>query len=256
MESVRLVGIVALVATACGRLSFSPSPDDAAAQGDGVDDTTDADIACGDRFELCDTFDDAIDTSLWNVEGSVTRDTIIKHRGESSLRMTVPAINAGEAVAAYVWHQGPPATTLSSLWMRAWMRISALPAGTNALELIALQQLSAQGDYVFVHAADTRLYHQFDDKNASAGAAPPIDTWFCMVWHVTLATTATGTSDFTSDVIPAMSLTGSITQSSPAIDIIAFGPYYAPTNVVVAQAAFDVWLDDVIVHGSQITCDD
>lgn len=257
---VRAAAGVAIIATACGRLGFSPSPADAVAldgaDSDEVDGAPDASVACGDQFALCDTFDDALDTAVWQVDGAVARDTTITHRGQSSLRMTVPAVNAGQEAFAYVWHQGAPVTTLPAVWVRAWMRISALPAGTNALELLALQQLSGQGDYVFVHAADTRLYHQFDNRNASAGVAPPIDTWFCMVWRVTFATNATGTADFTSDVIPAMSLMGSITQSSPPVDIIAIGPYYAPTNVNVAQPAFDVWVDDVIVHGSQLTCSD
>jgi hypothetical protein len=257
----RALGL-ALLSTACGRVGFAPNADATGLTDDVLadglpDGAGDAQFACSDVFALCDTFDDAaLDTSKWNVAGIIERDTAIKHRGSSSLRMTTPSVAASTEAHAYIWHQGAPITTSSTIWMRAWMRTDALPAGTNAVEMIALQQASALGNYVFVHAADTRLYDQFDNMSAQAGVAPPTDTWFCMVWKVVLSTSATGLSAFSSDVIPAMTVTGSITQGTPAIDVVAFGPYFAPTNVDVAQPGVSVWVDDVIVHTAQLTCND
>jgi hypothetical protein len=87
------------------------------------------------------------------------------------------------------------------------------------------------------------------------GGSVPTDSWFCLVFHVVFSTTATGSLDVTGDF--AAAITGTITNDAVMpVDMVGVGPYFSGTNVAVSQPAFDVWVDDVIVHGSPVTCSD
>lgn len=252
----------ALLASACGRFEFSPiTRDDSGGTGDDgsgpdPDATGDATSAACSAGFICDGFEGATIDPVWTVFGDVTPDTTIARRGTSSLKMNLPATAANTQVVSFITHTGPNITNATSLWMRAWFRMSLLPASTNALEILAVVQTGNQGDYIFIRAANTELYHQFNTDGAGSGQAPPINTWFCLNWNLTLATTTTGSSFVTSDVIPAFQLTNSVTQGTPVLDRLSIGPYYSANNNDVGTAAFDMWVDDVIVSASPTTCAD
>lgn len=250
------------IAPACGRLQFAPVAGDATGADSRDDAERDANgdgaaATCPPSVLLCDLFDDTFDTVIWDDNsGTFNVDTTVARRGASSLRFSIATTPANTQVGSYISHTGPEIGTATALWIRAWFRLSALPAATNALEIMAVQRNGALGNFVFVRSDNTELYHQIDFANGAAGVAPPVNTWFCLAWKLTFATTNTGSSEVTSDVLPAFSITNSTTQTSPAMDNVGFGPFFANNNVDVMQPAFDVWVDDIIVDDALVTCAD
>ncbi|HTL34092.1 MAG TPA: hypothetical protein VL326_13275, partial [Kofleriaceae bacterium] len=189
---------------------------------------------------------------------TITIDTTVAHRGAQSIKAHTPLRNAGQAGYAILLESQTFTATPATLWVRGWFRLSALPAGNNGMELIFAGQnpQPQQGDYVFMHAGDLGLYDQFDGTIMNNATVPPLNTWFCVVFQVTLATTATGVMKMTSDSQPPVTLNNVVTQSSPPIDLLQIGIGYASGNVNVSQPATDMWMDDILVSGSTLTCAD
>ena len=126
-------------------------------------------------------------------------------------------------------------------------RTTALPAATNALSLIVLEQSNGgNGDVVFLRMQATEIYSQFDARTVG-GPVAPLDTWFCLVLQVTFATTPSGAMALSGDVSPPLTMFNLTTQGTPPIDLFGVGPFYSSTNADVGQPAFDVWVDDLIV---------
>ncbi len=259
----RMVAALAIfaLAPACGRLEFAPVPrdsdTDSADDSDVEDATGDAAAACSPGLIVCDLFEAPIDSLRWDISGGTFNlDTTIAHRGASSVRFSIPATPAGTQVGSYIGHTDPAIAAASQLWTRAWVRMSALPTSTNAAELLVVQRSGALGNFVFIRNNDVQLYHQIDLQNGGASVVAPLDTWFCLLWRLTLSTTNTGGSVVTSDVLPTFAISNSITQTSPAMDNVSFGPFFATNNIDEPQPAFDVWIDDVIVDDAPVTCAD
>ena len=84
------------------------------------------------------------------------------------------------------------AAATSMVYVRAWIRVSQLPVGTNAMEVINAEQNGGAGIFAFVRATDTTVYSGFDLRAASGGTAVPTNTWVCLLWTVARSTTATG----------------------------------------------------------------
>jgi hypothetical protein len=147
------------------------------------------------------------------------------------------------------------AGTTTNFWIRAWVRLGALPVTGNSLELMSADQPSAPrfGDFVFVKRDETDVYSQFDDTVSAIPVPMPTDQWVCLVWHVGRSAT-TGTLDLSGDV--GSTSRSATTDGTPALSVIALGPNFAATNVTAVQPSFDVWLDDVIIHHAAVTCAD
>jgi len=248
--------LVCIALAACGRFEFSPLPGDTVADARASLDATSG-TACSPSRLLCDEFEGAtLDTSQWNdTDGAFAFDPTTKHRGTASLKISLGAGTPGVETGAYVGHTGTLLETEKAIWIRAWVRLSALPVTTNALEIIAVEQTGALGDGIFVRSDDTEVYHQYDAMQSAAGTPPPVNTWFCLVWHLTLAMSS-GSSTVTSDVLPAFTLTDSQTEGSPPPDLIGFGPYFSSSNLDDPQPPLDVWFDDLIVDNVPLSCAD
>jgi hypothetical protein len=257
-----LMAVLVTATIGCGRFGFERSDEDAGdsdAKGDGMlGDGPRADVAAACAFDLCDGFETpTLDTSLWTVFGNVTRDTSQFHRGAASMRMHVDARNVGQSGFSILSETRTFSTSPSTVWVRAWLRFASLPAGSNGMELVALQAMSPdEGVYVFLNSGDLELYNQLTGASTSNGTTPPLDTWFCIVWKIVLSTTNTGSLDMTSDVVPGITMSNVQTDSSPRLQMLSFGAGFASGNVNVAQPAFDMWLDDVLVDTNALTCTD
>jgi hypothetical protein len=249
-----------LLLSACGRVAFAPQGD-GAVTGDGpgdADGSGDGPAAACAGFDECEDFEGAIDPP-WIIDASVTLDTTIAHRGLRSARMHMNALAVGEAFSARMQQPVSPSTTSGETWVRAWFRMSAAPTSSNALELISYDHTGGgvAGDYVFSRNNAVQIYNLPSGGQDDHLGAAPLDTWFCIVFHVTWAETATGSLEMLGDLTPALQLTNVTTNSSTSpIDALGIGPYFGSPNVTVAQPAFDVWVDDVIVHASPVTCAD
>lgn len=267
---------VACALVGCGRYAFqtradaagsgasdgpqgpSDGPRDAPPDGPPGIDAFEQTAACT-GFAVCDSFETSTVQAPWTVGTGVAVDTTHAHRGMQSIHMQVPALTAGQD-----WYsQIGETATLSALvppvtfYVRGWFYLDGLPVSTNRMELISIESMASSiGDYTFLHSDDTVLYTQADAKIQMSGVTAPLNTWFCIAMKITRNTT-TGQLAFTSDVIPPLTLTNVITDSnSTPVKLISLGIGFAGTNVFVAQPAFDLWIDDVIVDPNPVTCAD
>jgi hypothetical protein len=222
--------------------------------GDAPNDT----LSCTAKFDLCDGFEAPdIDTSLWSPSPGVVRDTTRAHRGAASLHVSVAALTTGRGGGATVTETRTFASAASTLWVRAWFWMASLPADMNAMELTSVEQtMGGEGDYLFARSNNTQVYSDFDFQITGTGVAPPTDGWFCVVWTITRSTTNTGALDLSSDVLPTISLHGTITDAQSPIGRLRLGLNFASTNVKVDQPAIEAWVDDVIVDPRPVTCAD
>lgn len=253
---------VLLVATACGRIDFGTVADaGASATGDTLD-AADAGpdartFSCA-GYLICDDFEGSIGPE-WTADLGVALDTTTAHRGASSVRMRMPALQAGEDRSVRLVNMTTLATVPAALWVRGWFRASGLPVSTNALELISIDRDGGgpAADYVFLRSDRAQVYNAPSLLQDSTSAPAPLDTWFCVAFEVQFATSATGSLEMTSDILDTISLTGVATNdATEPVDGLGVGPYFTGTNVDVPQPSFDIWVDDLIVHTSEITCDD
>lgn len=258
------VTVAALVlVTACGRLGFGGSTardapaSDVRADGAG-DAPPDAAPACLPSYRLCDGFEGASFDPAWSIDIGVTLDTTVAHRGASSahVQSTALAVNTGgyfNLLETKSLAFGDP-----TLYVRAYVRMSALPAGSNGWELMVAEQVggTVYGDYVFVKNAHFTLYTQFSGQATNEATSPPLDTWQCLLWSVTRATTNTGAMTLAGDPAP-ISLSNVTTDgTSPQVTRMAYGIGFAGTNVTTAQPPIDLWIDDLIVSPTPVTCAD
>lgn len=249
--------VVGAVLAGCGRVEFGPLTDASDADSAASDDVAPF-VACRPEYLLCDTFESDTLATFWTTGGTgggtATIDGAVSNRGSRSVRFSMPTSAAGVDAGIYLANNGSFITTATSLWTRVFVRINALPVNTNALELISLQRSASSGNFVFVRSTQLQLYSQFDGKQAGTGQPIPVNTWVCLVWKLTFATTPTGVSTLTSDALPFVVLDDTITQADPIVDELTLGTYFAPTNIDDVQPAFDLWADDLIVDDEVISC--
>ena len=249
---------LALSCTACGRFGFGADPDagghgsdvGSAASDAGHDGTTGPSCA---GFDICDQFEDPVLSSVWDTFGDVTHATLA-HRGSGAVHFAVPAVAAGGMGGALIRDTMTLAGgTAPEFWLRIWVRFGAHADVQNHLELLSADEFTGGGlgDYVFAEADVTALYSQFDNMTAELPIAIPLNTWTCLIWHVQ---PNAGTMTLNGD-LGSSSYSGML-NGSPPITVIDIGPNLDPTNVAVDQPAFEVWLDDVIIHHAAVTCAD
>lgn len=252
---------IALVAAAgCGRFGFTEAiPGDGAVDTDGPGDgaTGDAqDAACSQLFDICDGFESGVNTALWTLATGATLDTTFAHRGSASIRIHTPAFNANENSYTSIFESQTLASGVQTFWVRAWFYLSALPAGGNGMELITAERPGNEGDYVFLFRDRTSVYAQYSGATREVMQPAPVATWFCAVFKVVRDTASAGSLDLGGD-LPAMNLDSTQTDSATQpMQIVTLGAGFAGPNVLDAQPAFDLWIDDVIIHRASVTCSD
>ena len=242
--------LAAVVLSACGHLDFDPTalaPADGSGSGSGP--------ACLASYELCDGFEGSSFAPVWTVDGDVTLDTTVAHRGLSSAHVhgTAIPVHTDSYILLYEDTTLPePATTF---YVRAWVRLAEMPV--NNMDLIVAEQSngSPEGDSLTVRPTDLAIYSQFADVAHDNMAMPPLDTWFCVLWTVARSTTSTGSIALAGDPPPLM-IQAVQTDASPAIDRMTFGISFAAPNIDNAQPAIDLWFDDLIIASFPIACTD
>jgi hypothetical protein len=255
--TMRRVVLVALVA--CGRGRFDPIPGDASRDVPG--DTSDAPgdtppPGCNAQLELCDDFEAAqLDVSKWMWDPGVTLDATVAHRGSHAVHFQSTAV----AMSQQGFFRLYETTTLPlgdpTFYVRAWVRFGALPTSTNGMEVIAAYQTTggSMGDYLFLHANSLNIYDEFTSGYASTTAPPALDTWLCLLWTVHRDTGATGSITLAGDP-ESLLLPNQQTDTSPPIAALTFGIGFSAPNVDVPQPPMEMWMDDVIVDKSPLTC--
>lgn len=249
MENMVRAGLLVLALSGCGRLGFDTTST-------GATQTADAATASSQcAFDLCDDFEaDQLDTSLWTIDSMVGRDTSVAHRGGASVRMHVDQLQPGEAAAEMLAESRTLASS-RELWVRGWFRLSALPADGNELEVIGLTQSpgAAAPESVFVSADQVGFTMYGGGITATTNAVMPVNTWFCLLWHVRLATTG-GAIDLSGELFDGPEATGGETDTDPPIMLLRIGGGFSASQITAQQPSLDVWIDDLIVHSAPLTC--
>lgn len=263
-----LVASMLVWIAACGRLGFGEQSssggggnDGNRGDGGGNDDASDAGGTNGDAggclasYALCDGFEATTLDPVWTPSGSgVSLDATVAHRGQQSLHLHSDALAINGAAEEIVTETTTFAMAQTTFYVRAFIRLSALPA--NNLGLIEAQQSTGDpsGDGLFVTSAGLTLYSQFSEKSHDANFIPADDAWTCTVWTVVRATDNSGSLDLGGDATDT--ITNVQTDGTPAIDEMGFGIQLATSTDTAAQPAMDVWFDDVIVANTPLTCSD
>lgn len=244
---------IAAICAGCGRFGFGTEIDGGHLGSDSGSGSGDAagQPSC-EGFDICDQFEDSVLSSVWETFGDVTHSTLA-HRGTGSVHFAVPAVAAGGMAGALIRENMTLGAGTPAFWVRVWVRFGALADVQNHLELLSADEFTdgGLGDYLFTEADSTDLYSQFDNHTAYLPIAIPLDTWTCLIWHV-----APDDGDMSLNGDLGSSSFSGVTNGTPPVSVIEIGPNLDPTNVMVDQPAFEVWLDDVIVHHAAVTCAD
>ena len=215
-----------------------------------------ADPACLQGYSVCDGFEGGtIDTSTWMIDPAVTLDTTHVHRGLQSAKVHMDAFGVGQNRYVSLDETKTITAGATTFWVRAWLWLSALPAGGNGLELITAERPGSAGDYVFVFSNRTSVYTQFGSQSMNSTSLIPVGSWFCAIFKVVRSTGNTGSLDL-SGTGPMIPLPNVQTDAAQPMQIITIGIGFSGSNVPDPQPALDLWVDDVIVHTSAVTCAD
>jgi len=255
------IAFATIASGGCGRFSFTEHDPPGDGRGSGIDSNVMADdgdvdaptYACSGN-EVCDGFESGFGT-VWTTQGMVSIDTTRAHRGTQSVHVHSPAFAANTGSYHSIYETQTVASNINPFWVRGWLWLSALPAFDNGLELITAEAPSAAGDYVFVHADSTKVYSQYDAQIMSTSTLVPTGQWFCLIWKVTRNTGTSGSLELTGDVTVSLPNAKTDSTANP-MQVVVFGLGYSSTNVPVPQPAQDLWIDDVIVSATAVTCDD
>ncbi|HSD89566.1 MAG TPA: hypothetical protein VLB44_18675 [Kofleriaceae bacterium] len=244
---------------ACGRFGFGDQDaisDGSTIGGDGPGVGGDGDAAsvvCPIGLDLCDGFEAGIDTTTWTVDTNVTLDTTFAHRGSASIHVHMPAFGANSGSYQTMSETKTITNGATTFWIRGWFWLGALPALGNGMELITAERPGSAGDYVFVFADSTHVYSQFGGASVTTATTMPVGSWFCAIFKVARSTSSSGSLELSGDA-PSLVLANTKTDAAQAMTTINIGIGFASSNNPVAQPAFDLWIDDVIVHSSAVTC--
>jgi hypothetical protein len=254
------VAIVAVACAACGRLEFgalatkdAPAPGNDAKDLDGA--AGDAGSGCLASYLLCDGFETPSLASWWTSTATgVSLDATVAHRGSQSLHLHTDVVDVGDAATAFVNETLTFGTMSTTFDVRAFIRMSAVPV--DNLGLIEAQQNDGtpDGDGVFATSSGLTVFSQFSNKSRDANFTPADDAWTCVVWTVVRASDGTGSLALGGD--GSATLDNINTDGSPALAEMAFGIQLANSTDTSTQPAIDVWIDDVIVATTPLTCAD
>src|SRR5690606_8409756 len=100
----------------------------------------------------------------------------IAHRGSASARMRVGSLAVGQGFTAALTETRTLSAPGAELWVRGWFRLSALPAATNEMEVMAVEQTSSpfDGNYVLVLSNEIGFY-SYDGIYIATSLALPVD---------------------------------------------------------------------------------
>lgn len=241
-----------VVLCGCGRLGF-----DATSAGDAksMDTTSDGAAACKPSYELCDGFEGASFDPVWMVGTNAALDSTVAHRGGQSLHVFSNPLLAGDAGEFSLDEDATLALDDPTFYVRAYLMLPVMPL--NHMRAINAGQVSGSPmeDGVYINPGEITVYSQFSESTASTNQPPPLGSWFCVLWTVNRTSTATGSLALAGDP-PMIELDDVVTDANPKISRMGFGIEFAAPTETFDQPRVDLWIDDVIIAPSPLTCAD
>jgi len=234
----------------CGRFGFDDRPSDAPAPV--IDTASDAAPACA--YQICDGFEAPAVAPVWTPMGAVAIDNTFAHTGASSVHVHTVALAPNGADAAFIRETATLAQS-TPIYVRAFLRFGGLPSTNDYGPIMHVYESTNDfEDSLMFSDSALSVYTQWNNANMSTSSPPPLNTWVCVLWSVTRATTATGSVTLGGDV-GSLTLTNVPTEG-PALTALDIGLIFYSTQTPTAQPALDLWIDDVLVSDTPLTCAD
>jgi hypothetical protein len=254
---VRQVLVVMLIA-ACGRFDFDGRAIDAAGSTNNADanaDTASADSGSACAYAICDGFEAAQLDPIWAATSGVTLDDTVANRGSQSLHVHTDAIAAHDGVDLGIAETTTFGTGFGTLWIRMYARVGAIPVNhLGIIEAIQGSDDNPDTDGLFLTNAGIVVYSQFTNTSDVTMSLPTIDAWTCYVFEIVRADDSTGSLALTGDF--SAELDDVQTDGTPPLSALGFGLAFADSTDAVMEPAYDIWIDDVIVANTPVTCAD
>ncbi|MDB4966109.1 MAG: uncharacterized protein JWN44_1798 [Myxococcales bacterium] len=187
----------------------------------------------------------------------INTDLRFVHRGAHSLHLHLAPTAQGTAHGAQIGESAtfPTVNNAPTFWVRAWFLVPAAPAVGNDVRLLVTDNAaSTQGMGVNVNASRLSLQDYIGSSPQSdSTAAPTFGNWSCFVWRIDVSSTATGSISLTGLNVPSVApISSAITEPPNGLTQARVGPFFG--NVAVAQPAYDVYVDDILIDTKALTC--
>jgi hypothetical protein len=214
--------------------------------------TTVSGSLCPGSFLLCDGFESgSISSSTWNTVttagGTITVDSTRAYRGTRSLK----ASNGAGSNAASILEQSTfaPGKAPSHFFVRVFVFVPTSFANPPAAIMLTEQTVSPFKQINL--QLDSGGLSAFNDLQAAPGTLGPIggivpkNQWVCLEWEIDVPNSTVNVWLNGSTVTQLSSNTQQL-SSSPAIGELGFG--------LLGSTAGDVWLDEIAVDSTRVTC--
>jgi hypothetical protein len=203
--------------------------------------------------QLCESFESgSINAGLWSTSltnATDTVDTTRAYRGTHSLKVSTQAVAAATSVYGHIVDDNYLGTN-NDVFVRAFYYIPSV-AFSNTYVLSTVTSVTSNVD-IDIGGKAAGNFHI--NTGGSSPQSPisvdlmPTDTWFCFEYEINQPA-GTFTGWLNDGATPVLSQ-GSITMD--ALTGIGIGlSFYGPS---VAEAAHDIWIDEIIVDGQRIGC--
>jgi hypothetical protein len=236
--------------------------DDASGDG-GIDDMAHPPTTCGtsttSNVQLCEAFEGSL-SSAWSIHssnGTVSYDTAKAYRGNSSLHFHGEDVPANTSVDLRISETETFAPAPTDVFARAWFYLSATPA--NAAELFSVIESPSPYDGDTVLIANTGFFTTGDSvKNGAytkSTTAAPLNQWFCVTFEVHVATDDTGLTavGLNDTKIVALQVNQPTEPTDNPLGALSAG--FEVYNPTAESIAFDVWMDELIVNNTPVSCE-
>jgi hypothetical protein len=245
---------------ACGRLGFDDRSSDASAtkSSDATPPPIDGDTsasACLTTYAICDGFEGSNFEPVWTVSSGATLDNTVAHRGTQSLHVHTDAIAVNDGDNEGVAETTTFGSATAQLYIRAFVRFAAVPVNhMGVIEAAQATGTDPMTDGVFETNDGLVVYSQFTDTSDETMLQPTLDAWTCLVFEIVRASDSTGelalTGDFSGELDHVQ------TDGNPPLAALGLGIAFANSTDQTAEPAYDLWIDDVIVAYTPLTCAD
>jgi hypothetical protein len=249
------VACLVVVSLGCGRLSFDPLVTATDASTDVLQDA-EIPLNCTGRI-ICDGFEGTNLAPNWNTQtasGTVAIDTMRSHRGGRALRAHTNAGISGDSRKAEIVDttQLPTNATPRILYTRMWGYFPS-PHANAYNQYITYANTSGNGFAMGDRNLNITTNH-FDAVafGESGTTQLPRDRWVCLQFEA--PTNQTGTVRAFIDGNEVTDIALAVTAPEAAMTQLFIGIDWAGLSMTIP--AVDVWLDDLIVDDSPISCAD
>lgn len=207
---------------------------------------------------LCEGFEGTALRPLWTVNptagATVELDHARAYRGTSSLHVHLDPLGAGGSAAAQAEEGVSEMPSLVSRWMRVYLFVPASASSDNDNRLLTLKQDISSGKRIELKLRSGVLGVDNDlAGEVFSQTLLPTDRWVCLVVQIEHASAGTIRISLDDVAVPDLQL-GEPAAFDPPIDLFRLGANL--NQITSAQAAVDLWMDELLIDDQPRNCAD